>query len=797
MSFGLTDILGNVSGYPNVTVYGADGKLKVVGGAGGGAVWGSITGTITAQTDLITYLSTNYVPVTRNITINGTTYDLSADRTWTIPAGGTVTSVQLTAGTGISLSGTNPITTSGNITVTNSAPDQTVVLTAGTGISVSGTYPSFTIDNSLPFNTPLTTKGDIYVRNASADTRLPVGLDTQVLLADSTTATGLKWGSNTAPTPLGYYGAWQDNVTQTAAASNTGYAMIFRTVDLSNGVTVVTNGTNLTRITFANTGIYNLQFSSQFQNTSNQLQDVSIWLRLNGNDVAGSTGYTSIPNSHGGVDGHSIVSWNYLLSVVAGDYYELVWSTTLHTAVTMQYYAAGSPPPATASVILTVTQQSGIMAGTGITAINSLTGAVQTITAGTSGTDFAVSSSGTTHTLNLPTASATNRGALSTSDWSTFNGKENVLTFSSPLSRATNTISIPAATGSVNGYLTSSDWTNFNTAYTNRITSLTTTGSSGSATLISNVLNVPTYTLAGLGGQPQLNGTGFVKATGTTISYDNSTYLTAAITSLNSLTGATQTFATGTTGTDFAISSAGTTHTFNLPTASASNTGKLSSTDWSTFNGKIGGSGTTNEIAYFTAGTTLGSLTTATYPSLTELSYVKGVTSSIQTQINSLGGSYNAYTMKANNTASSATPSNFTFKDLGDQALPTSPTWSGTAPSGTVNNRYRWFQIGNVVHYHFSFTYTTAGTSNTTMSFTHPSDMPVPAAFTGVPGAVAAPYFLYRVLSYASATLNIQPPTGWYGGLKVNSTGPTVYGWAFSGTAVNLTNWSVHGTYYT
>ena len=47
----------------------------------------------------------------------------------------------------------------------------------------------------------------------------------------------------------------------------------------------------------------------------------------------------------------------------------------------------------------------------------------------------------------------------------------------------------------------------------------------------------------------------------------------------------------------------------------------------------VGGTGTTNELAYFTAASTIGSLTTATYPSLTELSYVKGVTSAIQTQI--------------------------------------------------------------------------------------------------------------------------------------------------------------------
>ncbi len=59
--------------------------------------------------------------------------------------------------------------------------------------------------------------------------------------------------------------------------------------------------------------------------------------------------------------------------------------------------------------------------------------------------------------------------------------------------------------------------------------SLTVSGSSGSATYdnTTGVLNIPTYTLAGLGGQPALSGTGFVKISGTTITYDNSTYLTS------------------------------------------------------------------------------------------------------------------------------------------------------------------------------------------------------------------------------------------------------------------------------
>ena len=60
---------------------------------------------------------------------------------------------------------------------------------------------------------------------------------------------------------------------------------------------------------------------------------------------------------------------------------------------------------------------------TGLTALNGLTAQVQNLAVGTSGTDFAISSVTSTHTFNLPTASATNRGALSSADWTTFNDK--------------------------------------------------------------------------------------------------------------------------------------------------------------------------------------------------------------------------------------------------------------------------------------------------------------------------------------------------------------------------------------
>jgi hypothetical protein len=145
------------------------------------------------------------------------------------------------------------------------------------------------------------------------------------------------------------YGAFSSDQDQTATA-NTATLMTLNTTDFSNGVSIASS-----KITVANAGIYNLQFSTQFANTNSNVQDVYIWLRQNGVNIPGSTGFVSIAGSHGGTDGHAIVGWNYFLSMAAADYVEIYWSIP-NTAVSIQHLAASGSPtkPSTQSVVATM-----------------------------------------------------------------------------------------------------------------------------------------------------------------------------------------------------------------------------------------------------------------------------------------------------------------------------------------------------------------------------------------------------------------------------------------------------------
>jgi hypothetical protein len=149
------------------------------------------------------------------------------------------------------------------------------------------------------------------------------------------------------------YGAFSSNQTQTTTA-NTATLMTLNTTDFSNNVGIAIGS----KITATKAGIYNLQFSTQFQNTDNQIQDISIWLKQNGTDITGSTGFVSIParkSASAGEEAHEIIGWNYYVSMNADDYIQIYWSTTL-ASVTIQAYAASTGPvrPSTQSVVATL-----------------------------------------------------------------------------------------------------------------------------------------------------------------------------------------------------------------------------------------------------------------------------------------------------------------------------------------------------------------------------------------------------------------------------------------------------------
>jgi len=158
--------------------------------------------------------------------------------------------------------------------------------------------------------------------------------------------------SNAAEADSAPYGAFQDSTDQTAADTTTAYAVTFNTTDYSNGVYI----SDSSRLNVRNYGIYNIQFSFQFKNTSNDGQDVDIWFRKNGNDVAGSNSKFYLPaRKSTGDPSHLIAAMNYVLEMSANDYVQVMWRVS-NTGVSLEQYPTDTNPtrPATPSTIITM-----------------------------------------------------------------------------------------------------------------------------------------------------------------------------------------------------------------------------------------------------------------------------------------------------------------------------------------------------------------------------------------------------------------------------------------------------------
>ena len=147
------------------------------------------------------------------------------------------------------------------------------------------------------------------------------------------------------------YGSFSSTADQTIASTTTAYAMTYNTTDFTDGVSL----SNSSRLVAGYSGIWNLQFSAQILNANVQIQDVSIWFRKNGTDIANSNSDFSVTNSHGGTEGRLIAALNIYVDLQKDQYVEIMWSAT-STDVSLQSIPTQTSPtrPATPSVIATM-----------------------------------------------------------------------------------------------------------------------------------------------------------------------------------------------------------------------------------------------------------------------------------------------------------------------------------------------------------------------------------------------------------------------------------------------------------
>lgn len=147
------------------------------------------------------------------------------------------------------------------------------------------------------------------------------------------------------------YGQFSDTTTQ-SGSQNTAYAKRFNTTDFAHEVSIVSGS----RITVANTGIYNLQFSSQLENTANSNITFDIWLAYTGSNVANTNTQIDVTKVTGGL-GRQVAAWNFMLPIKANDYVELMWSCNASTGQLAAMGTQSNPNrPAIPSVIATLTQ---------------------------------------------------------------------------------------------------------------------------------------------------------------------------------------------------------------------------------------------------------------------------------------------------------------------------------------------------------------------------------------------------------------------------------------------------------
>jgi len=269
------------------------------------------------------------------------------------------------------LVGTNSIS-SGNIRIesnvispiTGTVGIQNVAITSGT---ITGITDLAVADGGTGASTPADARvslglGDIAVQNANAIAITGGDISATTLKVPSLTgyvkANGASNMSASATIPYSdisglptaTYAQFSDTTTQSATI-NTATVVTMNSTDITSNISLISNS----RMTAANAGVYKFDVSILFANSAAGASTVSFWLRKNGTDIAASNTDLSIPAKSGTVDGIGVCTVPFILSLAAGDYIEIWWSTPAATNTIKTLAAQTSPTrPAMPSIIVTV-----------------------------------------------------------------------------------------------------------------------------------------------------------------------------------------------------------------------------------------------------------------------------------------------------------------------------------------------------------------------------------------------------------------------------------------------------------
>jgi len=146
------------------------------------------------------------------------------------------------------------------------------------------------------------------------------------------------------------YGQFYDLNTQSGSSGSI-QSMQIRTTDLSSGVSIVSGS----QIKVENAGVYNLQFSTQLENTANVNIVFYIWFAKNGENIPNSNTHVDVAKAQSAHLGKQVAAWNFIFDLEANDYVQIKWSSDNNGGIL--HYDAGTPSiPGTPSVIATITQ---------------------------------------------------------------------------------------------------------------------------------------------------------------------------------------------------------------------------------------------------------------------------------------------------------------------------------------------------------------------------------------------------------------------------------------------------------